>query len=1488
MKKSRGLLAYAVFFAACLLLPAALHAQQGSMDWTRATAQAGWSGREAHTSVVFDNKMWVLGGRVGSLRMESDVWYSSDGASWTRACSSASWYARFGHTSVVFNNKMWVIGGYDDNGNCRNDVWYSSDGVSWTQATASAGWSGREAHTSVVFDNKMWVMGGEDGYGTLNDVWYSSDGVSWTQATAGAGWSGRAYHTSVVFNNKMWVIGGGHYSGGYQYLNDVWYSSDGANWTRACSSASWSARAGHTSVVFNNKMGVIGGHDGAYHNDVWYSSDGANWTSACSSASWSARAGHTSVVFDNKMWAIGGYYYSGGYYYLNDVWWSRGGVTLVAPNGGESWAGNSTQTVRWRVFGNPSSCRLLLSRNGGSTFADTIATGIAPTDTTYSWHLPIWDSTRCRLKVQGLDSSGAAIIEDASDSNFTIRTAATVVSPNGGEVWPGGSSQTIKWHTVGSGFARYRLLLSTNGGSTYPDTITPNVAPTETTYSWHVPTLNLNTCRVMVQILDAGGALISQDASNANFTIQTAATVVSPNGGETWPGGSTQAIKWHTVGSGFARYRLMLSIDAGSTYPDTIAQSVAPTETTYSWLVPTLSLATCRVMVQILDASGGVISQDASDANFTIQTAATVVSPNGGETWPGGSSQTIKWHTVGSGFARYRLLLSINGGSTYPDTIAQSVAPTETTYGWHVPTLNLATCRVMVQILDAGGGVISQDASNANFTIQTAATVVSPNGGETWPGGSNQTIKWHTVGSGFARYRLLLSRNGGTSYPDTIASNVTPTETTYSWFVPTLNLATCRVMVQILDAGGGVISQDASNANFTIQTAATVVSPNGGEAWAGGSSQTVRWRIVGTGFAQYRLLLSTDAGSNYPDTVAPNVAPTETTYDWTVSSANSLTCRLKVQILDSLGTLISEDPGDANFEVDSRLPASVRDLQTVGERPLRSATLGWTAPGDDSMTGLASGYDIRYSLSSINDSSWQYANQCTGEPAPSTPGAWQTYTVTSLQVDRRYYFAMKTWDNAHNWSLLSNVPSCSTSSPILASSQYPMFRYGLQHSGRSPYNGTQSSDLRWFYNTAQPIISSPVVAPDTTIYVVSENDTLYAMTPSGARRWSYYLGQGTQSVPAIASDSTICVGDGQGNLVVFPRNLSAPLWRYHTGGSILSSPAIGNDGVIYVGSNDGYLYAISPDSTLKWRHHIGSGVRSSPAISPDSTIYVGADDGKLYAINPDSTEKWNVAMPAALYSSPLVGPDGTVYVGCLNGKLFAVDSQGTVKWSFTTGDSIISSPAIDAEGRIFFGSCDHSVYAIEDSGSYARPVWRYQTSGAVRSSPSISTQGTVYIGSDDGNIYAFRGSDSTVVWTRTTGSAVRSSPAIGANGTIYVGSDDGRLYAIGYASGIEEREAAVRLDIPASDVLCHGEPNPFVSMTTIRFGLSRAGRASLKVYSTAGAVVRILVSESKSPGYYAAPWDGIDDRGRSVPAGIYVCRLQTAEIQTTTIIAKLK
>jgi chitodextrinase len=93
-----------------------------------------------------------------------------------------------------------------------------------------------------------------------------------------------------------------------------------------------------------------------------------------------------------------------------------------------------------------------------------------------------------------------------------------------------------------------------------------------------------------------------------------------------------------------------------------------------------------------------------------------------------------------------------------------------------------------------------------------------------------------------------------------------------------------------------------------------------------------------------------------------------------------------------------------------------------------SLSLTWTAPGDDSLTGTATQYDLRYSTATITAANFSSATRVTGMAAPGAAGAAQTATVTGLSPATTYYFAIKTADDAGNWSLISNVPSKATSS----------------------------------------------------------------------------------------------------------------------------------------------------------------------------------------------------------------------------------------------------------------------------------------------------------------------------------------------------------------------------------------------------------------------------------------------------------------------------
>jgi hypothetical protein len=110
-------------------------------------------------------------------------------------------------------------------------------------------------------------------------------------------------------------------------------------------------------------------------------------------------------------------------------------------------------------------------------------------------------------------------------------------------------------------------------------------------------------------------------------------------------------------------------------------------------------------------------------------------------------------------------------------------------------------------------------------------------------------------------------------------------------------------------------------------------------------------------------------------------------------------------------------------------PRNITNLATNNPTGV-SMGLTWTAPGDDSSSGTASQYDIRFSTAPITDANWASASQVSGEPAPLPAGQQQTFTVTGLQPGRTYYFAMKTADEVPNWSGLSNVASGATTDTI--------------------------------------------------------------------------------------------------------------------------------------------------------------------------------------------------------------------------------------------------------------------------------------------------------------------------------------------------------------------------------------------------------------------------------------------------------------------------
>jgi hypothetical protein len=88
-----------------------------------------------------------------------------------------------------------------------------------------------------------------------------------------------------------------------------------------------------------------------------------------------------------------------------------------------------------------------------------------------------------------------------------------------------------------------------------------------------------------------------------------------------------------------------------------------------------------------------------------------------------------------------------------------------------------------------------------------------------------------------------------------------------------------------------------------------------------------------------------------------------------------------------------------------------------------SVTLTWPAPGDDSLAGRATRFDLRYSIQPLTAANFSLATAASNLPIPGLPGFIESTRIDALTSGQTYYFAIKTADDANNWSVMSGVVS---------------------------------------------------------------------------------------------------------------------------------------------------------------------------------------------------------------------------------------------------------------------------------------------------------------------------------------------------------------------------------------------------------------------------------------------------------------------------------
>ncbi|MCX7929818.1 MAG: M12 family metallo-peptidase [Chlorobi bacterium] len=201
--------------------------------------------------------------------------------------------------------------------------------------------------------------------------------------------------------------------------------------------------------------------------------------------------------------------------------------------------------------------------------------------------------------------------------------------------------------------------------------------------------------------------------------------------------------------------------------------------------------------------------------------------------------------------------------------IATSIPASNRTYTWTLPNQNLPT--VWVRIFDQSNPTIGDTTAAKIAIVIPALELTAPVGGERYGFGERVTISWtRTL---VTNVRLLSSLDGGTRW-DTLVANTSSQQ--YQWTIPAQ--ATDRAVVRIESTDDpSVYSQSRP---FAIgQPQMQLLSPNGGERWAAGSVQKIRWQSDFVN--RIRMDYSTDAGRSWR-TIQFSYDATQQQMDWQV------------------------------------------------------------------------------------------------------------------------------------------------------------------------------------------------------------------------------------------------------------------------------------------------------------------------------------------------------------------------------------------------------------------------------------------------------------------------------------------------------------------------------------------------------------------------------------------------------------------------------
>jgi hypothetical protein len=489
----------------------------------------------------------------------------------------------------------------------------------------------------------------------------------------------------------------------------------------------------------------------------------------------------------------------------------------------------------------------------------------------------------------------------ATDTSHSVK----LIYPNGGEnIEVTGSPTTITWTSVY--ISKVKLEYTTDNGSNW-DSIATNLTASTDSYVWTVPnTINSSDCKIRISEVDQP---TTNDLSDNKFTINSVPVIslLTPTGGEELKVDGYKTIKWYSRNIINLKIEYTTNDTAATPIWQSISSTLAASDSSYDWHIPSTLSKYCRVRVS--DLANPTSVYDTSDASFTIMNSPIKVQVD--------SVVQAKldiigkvigfwyhyWGDIEGGIGLYSwrttsYVKEINGHNVYAhDTLdVKGTVPVRT--GWLTSLQYLKmSFKFDSNVLELDS-VISRDKNLSSFSYVAKDSIIRI----TWASGTPVDLHGNIFDLKF-RYKKIrdpLQWIKKADWDDGDFSGFNP-ETPHVVIDPR-NFSTIRVdSVYTRNTYNELIdASDWKNGSLAVsdQPAVKLLSPVGGEILeVNDGTKTILWSSRKV--TNVALNYSTDSGSSWTSITTSTGSSTGTgSFTWTLPNVNDSTCLVRITDVD--------------------------------------------------------------------------------------------------------------------------------------------------------------------------------------------------------------------------------------------------------------------------------------------------------------------------------------------------------------------------------------------------------------------------------------------------------------------------------------------------------------------------------------------------------------------------------------------------------------